>query len=77
LFQNDDTDCDANPILLGHPVYVPFALNPKIKALPKDAKVRELLLEKPYRGYTTSDPSVLDDIDTPEAYASLCRKYHK
>ncbi|TXT49674.1 MAG: hypothetical protein FD137_604 [Spirochaetes bacterium] len=65
----------SEPSLLGHPVYAPFRLEAKIHALKSGERIRDLLLKESYRIYETSDPAILEDLDTPEAYAALCRKY--
>lgn len=60
---------------LGHPVYVPWRLVPDILALGKGCRAKDFLAAGPYRVLDTFDRAILDDIDTPLAYAALCRAY--
>jgi molybdenum cofactor cytidylyltransferase len=52
----------------GHPVLVPAALVPAIRALPPMARIRDLLISGPHRLVETGDSSVLADLDAPEDY---------
>lgn len=55
----------------GHPVLFPWRLAGEIETLGDEQGIRELLQRHPVRRVKHDDPSVLDDLDTPEDYRRL------
>ncbi len=55
----------------GHPVLVPAALVPAIRALSPKARIRDLLMAGPHRLVETGDPAVLADLDSAADYATF------
>ena len=60
---------------LGHPVYIPSAYIPAIRALAEGESLRRVLDDRGFLIVETGCDGVLEDLDSPGDYAALCRKY--
>jgi len=57
----------------GHPVYFPWPLAEAVQGLPPGVGMDALVRTGPTREVAAADPSVLADLDTPEAYEAFLR----
>lgn len=57
----------------GHPLLCRWELTPEFLALPPGATARTVIERQPIRYVPTSNPGVLEDVDTPSDYEKLKR----
>ena len=61
----------------GHPPLIPSSLAPSILDSPESGGLKASLLQQKYQEVVTSDSNILFDVDTPEDYQELLRRYQQ
>ena len=59
----------------GHPVCLSKTVIPRILAEPDQSSLRDLIRRMGYRGLPVDAEEILLDIDTPEDYEEVCRRF--
>ncbi|MDD5127983.1 MAG: nucleotidyltransferase family protein [Dehalococcoidales bacterium] len=61
----------------GHPPLIPSNLVPSILEYGEDGGLKAILSQHKYREVATSDSNILFDVDTPDDYQELLRRYQQ